>query len=439
MTSRSFRSRLLKSLDSRPFLKNVLTLVSGTAAAQAVGIILAIPLAWLYSPEAFGLFGIIQAIVAVLVTVAASRYDLAIVLPEQDSHARVIMKLARRSIVVVSLLSALVLLVMSSWFEKHYDSHMLGQWMWTAGILTYLTSQAANLQFWYTRKTRYKVIAYNRVLQTTGVAIFQLALYKLLPDFRGLLVGTILGQLLALAFLTHQNRSDEPVDLTDAPTCWQMAKKYWRMPIYNAPTALVDGVRSNGIIMIIGLAGANVVGQYSQAYRMMQVPLGFVTASVTQVFYQRLATIKPGEMTPLVKEAVKKLGMVGFLPFLVLGLIAPWLFPFVFGPQWDQAGYFAQAITPWMFMLVMTSPISNIFIVTDTQKWMLVFSTIYTVATLGVLALSPWSMLATVWVMSCVNAALLAGMLIMAVLAARRYDARRAEDAQSEDEIRPQS
>lgn len=416
--------RLAESLQSRPFLKNVLTLVSGTAVAQAVGILLAIPLAWLYSPEAFGLFGIVQAIVAVLVTVASGRYDLAIVLPKRDIEARVLMVLARRSIVVVSLGSALVLIALTSWFETHYESAMLGRWMWTAGILTYLTAQVANLQFWYTRTMRYKVIALNRVLQTTGVAVFQLAIYLALPDFRGLLVGTILGQLLALAFLTYQTGKEEPVEAEQAPSVSEVARRYWRMPVYNGPTALVDGVRSNGIIMIIGLASANVVGQYSQAARMMQVPLGFITASVTQVFYQRLATITPGDMTPLVKDAVKKLTMVGFVPFLVLGLIAPWLFPFVFGPQWDQAGYFAQAITPWMFMLVMTSPISNIFIVTDTQNWMLIFSVIYTAATLGVLWVSPGTMLTTIWIMSLVNAALLVAMLITAVVASRMFDRR---------------
>lgn len=419
--------RLIESLESRPFLKNVLTLVSGTAAAQAVGIVLAIPLAWLYSPEAFGLFAIIQAIVAVLVTVASARYDLAIVLPKRDAEARVLMRLATRSILVVSLVSAGVLVAMSEWFANYYGSAALGRWMWTVGILTYLTSQAANLQFWYTRKTRYKVIALNRVLQTTGVALFQLAIYVLLPDFRGLLVGTILGQLLALVFLSYQARGDQ-TDMSEAPTLGEMAKRYWRMPVYNGPTALVDGVRSNGIVMIVGLAGANVVGQYGQAARMMQVPLGFITASVTQVFFQRLATIRPGEMTPLVRQAVKKLGMAGFLPFLALGIAAPWLFPFIFGPQWDQAGYFAQAITPWMFMLVMTSPISNIFIVTDTQNWMLAFSVVYTAATLGVLAFSPWSMLVTIWVMSLVNAALLALMLVLAVLASYRFDRRQIND-----------
>ncbi|MEW6918253.1 oligosaccharide flippase family protein [Trueperella pyogenes] len=414
---------LITSLESRPFLKNVLTLVSGTAAAQAVGIVLAIPLAWLYSPEAFGLFAILQAIVAVLASIASARYDLAIVLPERDVEARVLMTLASRSILVVSLVSAGVLLGMSSWFEAKYGSAALGRWMWTGGILTYLAAQVANLQFWYTRKTQYKVIALNRVLQTTGVALFQLPAYVFLPDFRGLLVGSVLGQLLALVFLSYRVRREE-TDMSQAPSVGQMAKEHWRMPVYNGPTALIDGIRGNGIVMIMGLAGANVTGQYGQASRMMQVPLSFITASVTQVFFQRLATIRPGEMTPLIRQAVRKLALAGFLPFLVLGIIAPWLFPFVFGPQWDQAGYFAQAITPWMFMLVMTSPISNIFIITDTQNWLLAFSVIYTAATLGVLALSPWSMLATVWVMSLVNTALLAMMLAVAVAAALRFDRR---------------
>ena len=68
------------------------------------------------------------------------------------------------------------------------------------------------------------------------------------------------------------------------------------------------------------------------------------------VFLKKLSDTEPGAMLPLVRAVLLRTCLAAIVPFAVLYLLAPWLFPFVFGATWHDAGYYARALTPWLFM-----------------------------------------------------------------------------------------
>ena len=71
---------------------------------------------------------------------------------------------------------------------------------------------------------------------------------------------------------------------------------------------------------------------------------------------------------------------------------------------------------------MLTSPISNIFIVTETQERMLIFAIFYCAVPLAILSFSPLSMLKTVSIMSLTMAVMLLFMLAMAFNVAEKFD-----------------
>ena len=215
MRIKSIREKLLALLRRSTFLNNVLTLVTGTAIAQAVGIALAIPLARLYTPSDFGHFAIFSSISAFAATIASLRYDLAIVLPKSDSVAKQVRRLARRCILLTSILTSLFCIAGADWVGKTYQSRPLTICLFFAGISVYEVAELSNVQYWLTRKTEYKLIAQNRVIQTTGVAVLQLGFFFLFPSVVGLFLGTITGQALALMLLLWKTRKDLRPDKTE--------------------------------------------------------------------------------------------------------------------------------------------------------------------------------------------------------------------------------
>lgn len=419
------RAWLSAKLHGHTLIKHMLTLLSGTAAAQLVALLASLVTARLFTPEAFGQFAVYGSITGVAITLASLRFEMTIVLPSDDDSARVLAKLATRSNIVVALLASALAVVFQDVVTDVWGSEELSQWLVASGLTIFLVAQVTVLQYWYTRQTQYGVIAANRVQQTVGSAggqvAFGLAGVRSLP---GLLLGTLAGQ--AFAYLNLQRKATalrKPV-AEGTPSMRSLAWRHRRMPLLNLPTALVDSIRLNGITMLIGLIALGSVGQFNLAWRVLQVPVALIAGSVAQLFYQHLARTRHGDMSKLVSATVRRLALLAVLPFGAIYVIAPWLFLFAFGDQWDQAGDFARALSPWLFMQVITSPISTIFVVADKQHWQLMFAVAYAALPLSLLAFSPWSILITVTALGWMMAGLLALNLLLARAAARSFDRR---------------
>ena len=88
-----------------PFWRATLTLLAGGALAQAVPLLLGPFLARLYSPEAFGQFGVVWTLATNLAVVACARYEFALPLEPQAPRARVLMALCVRVWLVVGVAS----------------------------------------------------------------------------------------------------------------------------------------------------------------------------------------------------------------------------------------------------------------------------------------------------------------------------------------------
>ena len=69
------------------FGRNVLTLMTGTTIAQAIPVAITPILTRLYTPEDFGLLAVFVAFSTILGSISSGRYELAIMLPENDEDA----------------------------------------------------------------------------------------------------------------------------------------------------------------------------------------------------------------------------------------------------------------------------------------------------------------------------------------------------------------
>lgn len=407
----------------RTIVRNILVLMTGTAVSQAVAMIVAIFTARLFTPEAFGQFALYGSITAVLAAIASLRFDMTIVLPESDEEARVIGRLATRANIVCAALASLLAFLLRDVVEQIWGDATLATWLPVAGISIFLIAQVTILQYWYNRQGDYKTISVNRVEQTVGSSggqlFFGLIGQQTMP---GLLFGTMFGQLFAYVNLNRKAKDFRRPLGPDAPRMRDVARTYKKMPLLNLPNTLIDSLRTNGIVLLIGTVAVGVVGQFNLAWRILQVPIGLINGAVAQVFYKELARIKPGRMSRLVRQTIVRAFLLSIVPFGAIYILAPWLFTFVFGHQWDLAGDIARALTPWLAMQLITSPISTVFVVTSKQHWMLVFSIFFCAAPLAWLYWSPMELLDTLTVLGFLMAGFLAVMLLMADTVARQFD-----------------
>ncbi len=423
----SLNDRWKQFLKRYPTARNVSTLLTGTVLAQLLVLVLEPIFSRLYSPEQTGEFAIILAVATTITTIAGLRYDMAIVLTDPFANARVLRNTVTVIIATVSVLTTLLMIPFGGWLAEIIGYPYLGPWMTTTGLLIFTLSQVNSFNFWFTKTKQFGVISINRVQMRGSTQVIQilLALFSV-GGLTGLVAGQVLGQAGAAGTLMWKGRKKVEGEGEPTATPKELLKRYRRMPLINGPNALVDAIRLQGINILIGaLYSTNAVGQFSKAWLLMQAPVTLVNGAISQVFFQRFADTPRGEMLPLAKKSVKVSLLFGSIPFLLAFAIAPWIFPIYLGARWDISGEIARALVPWLYMNIVTSPISTVFVVTERQHEMLMFAVIYMITGLGSIyagARLGLDIVTTTWLLASLMAIALIGLVFLTLRACRIYD-----------------
>ena len=398
--------------------------MTGTGAAQLLVMALMPIMSRVYSTTEYGIFQVYASVVALVSAIATLRYDMAIMLPKEDSKARVLKSTVTWIAFFTGVLATAVCVLFAPWIAKLMNAPAIAPWLVLVGLSTFTLGEIAALSYWLNRKNRYTDMGKNRVLQSgvTAVAQILLGLGKFL-GVGGLVIGSLIGQVVSIFGLRRKTPDVREGPKPTRAERLALMRRYRRMPLLNAPTALVDAVRLNGITLLIGAYSLSVLGQFSMAWRMVEVPAALISSALAQVFFQRLAVAERGTMYRAAKQSIVRSAAFGILPFLTLYLISPWIFPFVFGEKWDMSGIYAQALIPWLFMNLITSPISTIFVVTERQHVMLIFSVLYAAVPLGVLVFFSADLTRAIFIMGFSMAAMLVVFVFLALHAAKRFDA----------------
>lgn len=428
----SFRQRWTDSrigvwVARHEFVGNVLTLLTGTAFAQALGLAIYPIVTRMYSAADMGVFNLFMAFVGFIVTIAALRYDLAIVPAASDDEAATLLSLATRCNLVISLLTTIVMAVFAMPIASALDSPALAPWLWLAGPMVFITAQTAVMGYWLNRKKHYSIASTNQMMQSLTMSGTRVGFGAFGSSVAGLLASQGLGFAVALTRLVVKTRSE--LKAPRAASLRQVASKYRRMPLVNGPNALVDAIRLNGITLLIGrFFEDETVGNFSVAWLLIQAPLSLINGALSQVFFQKMAVTPRGDMLRLVKGSLVRSLLLGIIPFAMIWFAAPPLLPWVLGGDYHLVGVLAAALVPWLYLNLATSPVSMLFIVVQKQGIMLAFGIAYMITPLSILWFFHRDIVTTIQLVSWAMAGLLVIFCVLALWAARQFDAGRTPD-----------
>ncbi|AQX16743.1 hypothetical protein BKM78_13125 [Tessaracoccus sp. T2.5-30] len=398
-----------------------MTLMSGTAIAQLLPILMSPVVTRLYSPAEIGVYTVFMAFTSGIATIAAWRYDLAIVLPKQDRDARALVRLAMILGAFTCLGIGVILFVVAEQVSDVMGMPELEGLLAFSGLTAWATSQAAILNYWSNRQKSYRLMSTTRIGLSATMQGAQVGLGIAGVGTSALIVSTFLGQMYASIRLYFANRKE--IFGRPRSSMKAMARAHRKLPLLNGPTALMDAARLQGTTVLIGaFFSAGAIGQYGQAWKLLQGPAALINSSLSQVFFQKMAVTPPGGMLPLVRRAVVRSAAIGAVPFGLIFLLAPPLFPVIFGSRWALAGEIGAALVPWLYVNFVTSPLSMLFIVARRQGVVFWFGWVFTAAPLLLLWFYHEDILLTVRWLSWMMAILLCVYVGLALRVARDYD-----------------
>ena len=344
------------------FWQHSLTLASGSLVAQALGILTVLVLPRLYPDTAFGIYGVFFASVVIMGVVINGGYELAVMLPEDDRAAWHLVHLS----LLVALLTSLVAELFVAWAGDpwliRWGLPPLGPWRHLLPLSLLLEGMAQPLRVLLNRHRHYRSLSWAKALRALAWTTVAVGLGWQGWGFEGLVTGLVAGQALRLFTLIAACRPLYPASRLDFQALRQAGRSFADFPRYAILSAWLNtAARYLPFYLLIPLFDEGVAGQFTQADRVLSLPVELLAMSIGGVFYERAtqaARGAPGELGRLTRQTFWQLAALALPGLLVVMIGGPTLFAWVLGPEWAPAGTYARWLMPWFFLVFMASPLA---------------------------------------------------------------------------------
>lgn len=360
-------------------LKNTLTVLRGTAAAQAIGF-LALPLLTrLYTPEAFGLFQLYQSTLAPLLVVAALRFEVALLRAADGTELVATLQLCA----LINTLIALIVLMAGgvAWFIPNLLSATTKQVIWLLPPAVLIAGCLQTLGYLALRKQAFSPAANAKMAQAGGYVAAGIGIGSVIQVSTGLIAADLIGRLASiLTFGLHKSVFERSFFLkSSGAELKRVARKFREFPLISAPGQLINsaGAVMTSVLMYVAF-DANVSGHYGLVERSLLLPAGMLAIAVSQVFTADLSTsLRNGGTSSLAlyRGLMRRMFLLSLAPTCLVGLFAPWLFAIAFGEQWSEAGRFAQTMAPLLLMTLVGGSLNMAITILGYQKIQLAWET----------------------------------------------------------------
>ena len=388
-----FRVALASKIPQGSFARNVVTLMTGTTFAQALAIIVAPILTRLYSPEDFGILAVFTSIVGILSVISCGRYEIAIVVAEDDEEASSLAVLALVLGIVFGITILILIIIFKSWILT-FNYKNIDMWIWILPVSLTVMAIYQVLNYWNIRLQEYRLLAKRQISQSISTAMVQIGLSVLELAERGLILGYVTGQCIATGMFLWQTIRTNWKSIVKKVTkekLYRVLFKYKKFPLLDGWTSLLDNLTlAMPILFFTYIYDSNISGQLALTLKILAIPSALIGVSVSQVYYQRLTlAIREGEgASSIVEHTFAGLLGISICFCLLVVLVAPPLFPTVFGSSWVMAGQYARLLAPSICLRFVVSPLSSAFAAFNRLDLIALWKVIAVVITAGSLVLS---------------------------------------------------
>jgi O-antigen/teichoic acid export membrane protein len=372
------------------FWRQVLTVLTGALAAQALPILAAPLVTRLCTPAELGAFSVWFGLVAVAAIAATLRLENAMILDHGEQEQRTCF-----SVVAGSASWLALLLTLAAVAGRLTGRAPFAQMSWpellSLGAGAWLTAYMQTTLAYATSHRAFGQAAKAKVWAAATIALAQLALLAAGARAHGLLIGQLLGLATGLVAACLLLRPPLPRLrlLPDAQQRRYLHKHqaFWRYTL--VANLLNAGVGQFPLLLVGARYGAPAAGLLALTQRLLAAPISLLAASVQEVFKRQsvheFETL--GHCTHAYRHTFRILLLLGTPPSLLLLFTAPDLFALAFGAPWRAAGELAQLLVPLYFLSFVASPLSYVFFVAGKQKPELAWQVVLFAMTMAVFTL----------------------------------------------------
>jgi len=365
--------RLMNKIRKSSFGKAVLMLAGGTAFSQMLSIAISPIISRLFSPDDFGILSVYTSFLGIIAVFATLRYEFAIPISKDESQAANSLFLTLLSVIGVSFASFLVFQFSSKSIFRLVNAEELIPYSWLISIGILTNGIYIAFRYWAFRNRDFKSITKTTINQSIYKNTFVILWGVFKANAMGLIIGAIIGKSAGIWTLSKdvRKKKNELIEHISYRSLISIAKRYLRFPLFSSWGAILNSLGVQlPVLFLSSLYGTEVAGSYGFANRIVALPMVFIGQAIKEVFFgegAQLAKTDPKKMLNLSRKLLKRLILVGIIPFAILFFFGPSLFSFIFGESWYDAGIYAQILAIMVFVRFISTPISSVFEILEKQ------------------------------------------------------------------------
>ena len=371
----------LFSFLKKEFVKNVLTLLTGSTFSQVVIFSSIFIITRIFSTEIFGVYMLFSSAMLILKPLSTLQYEFALVLPKEREDALNLLSFSFFTLIIISFFSLILIYFFKDTILVFFYISDLKNFIYLLPLSIFLTGCISILDYWNNRINCFKNISGGQIVKAVGMFSSQIAIgfIKYNSSF-GLIPGMLLGLFFQTLFLSRTSYKSlqgfrKEISYKRMLT---LAKKYKDIPIFNSIINITNNLSNElPVFLITKYFGLSAAGIFGLAIKFTKAPVGIIQTSVNQVFFNRASKVynDKGNLPELILKTSKNLLLIGCAIFIPLFILS-FHIDFFFGENWTDVGIYARILIPWLFFALLSNPLTPLILILNKQKTILFFDVI---------------------------------------------------------------
>ena len=372
------------------FIKDAKTVLTGTSLSQIIPLIFYPLLTRIYSPEDFGLMAFFMSVCTVMIVLASGAYEQAILITKNNLELDSLIKLTLIRSLIILVVISLILIISINTVPYLFKYKIYLNWVLVLSLTVLFTIIYNIYNEWCVKKSEFKKLSVNKVYNSLFVSLFK-SINKVFSFIsNGLIVGEFIGKfaisLISIkSMLSNGTNIFKGYNIEILKKTRQKFKDYPRYMMFDLLINTIGG--SVHVYIILAFFNANELGFISLSLSLLTLPVTVISGGIKDVFRQKANElyINEGSCRNFYTRLLKPIAIIGFIGFLILYFIVPFIFPLVLGNKWLKSGLYAQYLIPLFYFNFVSMSLGGIFVIANKIKISLywqIFNTTLTVTAL---------------------------------------------------------
>jgi len=387
---------------SSTYAKGVISLLKGNFWAQVFGLIGTLFIANLYGSDIMGVFSKFISISSILAIFFTIRLESAFVLTKDEKNLKTIFSSIIYSVIAGTIISILIILLLpDSFYSKVNFLRVYAVFCVFGAVL----KSFENVFLSYLLRLKFfSKIAFSRILFTLTKYAAQFALFTFLIDL-GLIIGFLIGTFIVLVyFYLVSGNLFSSISFEEFK---QTIKENYNLVSYGVLSDNLNAINLNLIPILAGIYFSDSeIGWYFLAMVFLSVPVTFINASFSKVFFLRASEIyneSPTKLFSFVKKYTYQLSLGLLLPFLAIFFLSTPFIQFALKDEWITVGIYIQLLSVLFYLRAIYNPLSYLEEVLKKNHLGLVFNSFLFIVNVSAIlygALIAHNFLTTIYIIS---------------------------------------